>query len=460
MAPSGETTYDVRVYATSAYRGSRGTTYTVRWSAGGRRHQNTFPTAKLADSFRSQLLIAAREGIAFVAATGLPVTFESRESATTWLAHAIDYAHMKWPSASPRHRRGIAEALTDITVALLPSDRSTPAELRPALYRHAFAQTPAAELGGEAQAALQWAHRRSPTLREVAEARTVRMVLDALSLKKNGTAAAPATVRRKRATLHSAFQYAVELEQLPANPLEKVRWVAPQVADTVDRRVVVNPTQARALLDAVWETDPTVAALFACMYYAALRPAEARALKRTDCTLPDTGWGTLLLTGSHQTSGAAWTDSGDAGEDRGLKHRARRDTRKVPAHPDLVRHLRRHLDTYQCGPDGRLFVTRTGRAGVPVSPPYNSPVTMGRLYRAWAKARESVLTPEQQASPLARRPYDLRHACVSTWLNAGVPPAQVAEWAGHGVDVLLRVYAKCVDGADEAAIKRIEQALD
>lgn len=45
-------------------------------------------------------------------------------------------------------------------------------------------------------------------------------------------------------------------------------------------------------------------------------------------------------------------------------------------------------------------------------------------------------------SVLARRPYDLRHACVSTWLNAGVPPAQVAEWTGHGVEVLLRVYAQ------------------
>lgn len=61
-------------------------------------------------------------------------------------------------------------------------------------------------------------------------------------------------------------------------------------------------------------------------------------------------------------------------------------------------------------------------------------------------------------SMLARRPYVLRHACVSTWLNAGVPPAQVAEWAGHGVEVLLRVYAKCVDGDDQVALRRIEDA--
>ena len=65
----------------------------------------------------------------------------------------------------------------------------------------------------------------------------------------------------------------------------------------------------------------------------------------------------------------------------------------------------------------------------------------------------------QVASPLGRRPYDLRHACLSTWLNAGVPAAQVADWAGHGVEVLLRVYAKCLDGQEEAARTRIEAAL-
>ena len=121
--------------------------------------------------------------------------------------------------------------------------------------------------------------------------------------------------------------------------------------------------------------------------------------------------------------------------------------------------LRRHLETFECGVGGRLFVTRIGRAGVPVSPPYVNPVPMNTVYRAWQRARAAALTPEQNASALARRPYDLRHACLSTWLNAGVPPARVARWAGHTVEVLLRVYANCVDGDDEVALRRIEAAL-
>jgi integrase len=60
---------------------------------------------------------------------------------------------------------------------------------------------------------------------------------------------------------------------------------------------------------------------------------------------------------------------------------------------------------------------------------------------------------------LAKRPYDLRHAAVSLWLNAGVPATQVSEWAGHSVNVLLRVYAKCVVGQDEASRQRVQAAL-
>jgi hypothetical protein len=56
-------------------------------------------------------------------------------------------------------------------------------------------------------------------------------------------------------------------------------------------------------------------------------------------------------------------------------------------------------------------------------------------------------------------PYDLRHAPGSTWLNAGIPPTQVAEWAGHSVAVLLRVYAKCIAGQEDGARHRVAVAL-
>jgi hypothetical protein len=69
------------------------------------------------------------------------------------------------------------------------------------------------------------------------------------------------------------------------------------------------------------------------------------------------------------------------------------------------------------------------------------------------KARQAALPPAEAASPLAERPYDLRHARLSTWLNAGVAPAQVAEWAGNSVPVLLRVYSKCLTDSEQTALQ-------
>lgn len=70
-----------------------------------------------------------------------------------------------------------------------------------------------------------------------------------------------------------------------------------------------------------------------------------------------------------------------------------------------------------------------------------------------------ALTAAQAASPLAGRPYDLRHAGVSLWLRSGVDVTEVARRAGHSVDVLLRIYASVLDDTEKEANKRIEEAL-
>lgn len=67
--------------------------------------------------------------------------------------------------------------------------------------------------------------------------------------------------------------------------------------------------------------------------------------------------------------------------------------------------------------------------------------------------------PELVDTPLGARVYDLRHTCLTTWLNSGVPPAQVAAWAGNSVEVLLSTYALRISGQERDHMKRIEEAL-
>ena len=124
--------------------------------------------------------------------------------------------------------------------------------------------------------------------------------------------------------------------------------------------------------------------------------------------------------------------------------------RRVPIPPQLVTLLREHVESYGTAPDGRLFWTYRGGIYLPST-----------LWQVLQKARAAAFPPELVTSPLAHRPYDFRHAGISWRLNAGTPGPQVAEWAGHSVEVLYRVDQRvhCIDGEDERWYKRMEEFL-
>jgi integrase len=269
----------------------------------------------------------------------------------------------------------------------------------------------------------------------------MRSLLDSLARKKDGGQAAPNTVRRRRAVLSNCLRIAVERDLLPANPLLKVHWTVPKAVEELDERSVATPVQARALLAGVRDQGPRgehLEAFFGCMYYAAMRPEEVSMLSEDACTLPETGWGRLDLTGARPQVGSAWTDDGKPYEERGLKHRARRTVRSVPIPPALVVLLRHHIEREGPISDGRFF--RAVRGG---------PVRSQEYGAVWKEARRRALTPQQVASPLAVIPYDLRHACVSFWLRSGVSLAETARRAGQSIAVLQRYYAKVLDGEED-----------
>jgi len=280
-------------------------------------------------------------------------------------------------------------------------------------------------------------------------------VLAAIARKLDGGRAAANTIARKRAVLSNVLDYAVG-RGLDSNPLPRVAgmWTSPKTTEgVVDPQVVVNRRQAEELLIAVsyqGRIGPRLVAFFACLYFAGLRPGETVEL-RVDRSLDlpdDDGWGTLYLRESAPTVGAAWSASGRRRDPRQLKHRAQEEVRPVPCHPALTKYLHWHIGEFGTAPDGRLF--RGERGGDLSESVYG---------RAWQGARLLAFTPAVANSTLARRPYDLRHACLSTWLNGGVEPTQVAEWAGNSVQVLLRVYAKCIAGRDDINRRRIEEAF-
>ena len=139
---------------------------------------------------------------------------------------------------------------------------------------------------------------------------------------------------------------------------------------------------------------------------------------------------------------AAWTSDGTGYEQRGLKYRPDGAIRMVPVPPVLAVMLRAHHAAYGTAPDGQAVPGNPRRPAQRIG-------LRPRLARRPHAARTLALDPELAASGLARRPYDLRHAALSLWLNSGGDPAQIAARAGHSVAVLLTVYSHCIHGRDD-----------
>src|SRR6202042_3757991 len=55
-----------------------------------------------------------------------------------------------------------------------------------------------------------------------------------------------------------------------------------------------------------------------------------------------------------------WSDTASAHDERGLKHRAVTETRRVPIPPELGAILRQHTETFGTAPDGRIFASERG----------------------------------------------------------------------------------------------------
>ncbi|GAA3618453.1 tyrosine-type recombinase/integrase [Kineosporia mesophila] len=450
-----ETTYDVRIWKIDVYRGTRVTTYRVLWAVAGRRWKEPFRTSALAESFRSDLMSAARKGEAFSVLSGRPLSMDRVSADEKWYDHACQFVDLKWPHVAATTRRTHAEAMTAITMLMLKTaDGPDPKVIRTALRVWAFNTVKRAdpEMPEESRAALAWVKRNSRPVAALAMPETLRGVLNGLTLKLDGEPMATSVVTRRRKIFGTSLEYAVERKLLATNPIPKLKWTAPKSAGSVDRRRVANPRQAATLLDSVrrqgrWGRH--MVAFYGCLYYAALRPEEAVALKLSNLTLPSEGWGSMTIESAEPYAGKGWTNSGENRDRRHLKQRDRGETRTVPIPPQLTLLIHEHVKLYGKGTGGRLFWGERNRSELPV----------GTVHRVWSWARKDAFTAEVAASPLAAVPYDLRHAAVSTWLNGGVPPTQVAEWAGHSVEVLLKIYAKCLDGGEAELQRRVETAL-
>jgi hypothetical protein len=131
--------YDVKFWAIRPGKARTRHTYEVRWKVGHTPHSRTLRTKAQAESFVSDLRQAARAGEAFDTDSGLPGSLATARQPRSWLEFCLAYVDSKWPSAAPKSRDSMTNALATIVAAVVderPPDWLEEDQLRGALRRH------------------------------------------------------------------------------------------------------------------------------------------------------------------------------------------------------------------------------------------------------------------------------------------------------------------------------------
>ncbi|GHE61996.1 integrase [Streptomyces longispororuber] len=438
------TTYKVKIWKISVYKGKRKTTHTVRWELDGKEWRAPFATKPLADAFRSELVSATRRGEAFSLATGRPVSHQSGASGVNWYDFAVQFTDAQWHRTGGNSRRTTSKVLTATTIAMLRAQPAAfkPIDVRRALREFAFNTRRREEAPPEVATILKWVERNTLSVAAWEDSVKVEEILHAVSTKLDGTRAAAWSAKRARRVLNVAMEYAVKHRILRANPLPKGRGATPKTSNAVDRRSLIHPHRMARILAHIRRRPRggrRLHAYFATIYYTGPRPEEAVALYVEDFRLPpedaEDQWCDVVIHTAEPEVGKNWTDDGTLHEERDLKGRAEGDTRVVPGPPALTKIIRAHIEAEGLKPGDRMFKGEKG--GI---------ISGSVTRRAWGNARKAELTEREYESPMGKRIYDIRHTRLTKWLNDGIPPAQVAYWAGNSVPVLLAFYAGCIEG--------------
>lgn len=438
--------------------------FIVRWRVGTKEFSKAY--ARLngksgADAFRALLITARNENERFSPSTGEPLSWQRSED--NFAGFVRRYVFAEWPQWRPNTRRTAVESLERAIVGFVRHNAADPPSgLRVYLRDHWL--NPNSDGSGDDEASRKWVTKWSPMMDDI-DRQLAKDGWEKLTRRKDGRMYAAATSDRRQRALRTCFNWGLRLDIIKSSPLPiadrslKSKSRA-RSAKQVRSEVLGNEIQICEILAAIVNHQPRSWVLYGTVgtiYHCGLRPFETAGLGPDDVDLPDSGWGTLWVRGGMPAVDPRWFDE-DEDKRTGPKGQAwDHPGRVVPIPPWWVAETRTVLN-HAPSVDGVLFSTRNGE------PPATS-----NIWRAWEAAKERTLAPRvprkigssaMMDNPLRRmRVYDLRHACASNWINAGVPLPEVADRLGHSVEMLLSTYAHCIEGGAETANAILEGAL-
>ena len=110
---------------------------------------------------------------------------------------------------------------------------------------------------------MTWVAHHSLPVAALSDPKIARSAYNSTTTDSFGKPYAVNTYRNKRKGLCGAINFAIEVGRLDSNPLERISTNPPRRNYCIDRRVVVNPGQARSLIEATRDQSPSAPQLVA-----------------------------------------------------------------------------------------------------------------------------------------------------------------------------------------------------
>lgn len=445
-------------------RASGTTSYRVRWTVAGRRHEMWASSYAEAEFLRARLLAAKADGELWQpSGGGLPKSLVGPDRNVTLLDLATAVIDARWDGWSTGHRSTCLEAMSRLLSLAVVNKRGAPSRqalrmtlrnivLPPEGFRKKVRPKDVAP--EDVINAVDFLERGLSLPISDLSPRSAVDLLEAAEIKPDGTRYARDGRMHLRTFLRLIVRAGLDCEAISNFPLDCLR--TPRKTDDArpTRSRVPSPAQARVIVNAVCSTRSGAIspvrtrryrAFLTVAWTAGLRPSEIRGLRLEDVTLPATGWGQARVSTPTIVTERRLTGTAANHVERSApKGRCPGEVREVPLPPEAVQALLLHLQLNKVDAGGRLFTHSDG-----------GPITQSGLGSVWRAGLRRI--PGEPWKGL--RMYHLRHTAATWQLEADELPKEVARRMGHSVTVLMDVYASWFDDETGLATSRMDAVL-